>query len=83
VPTLCIRVAADLDLQCGAAVRCWSTRAYQAKNGFNRFGFGFVANPGLAPNICQTVQRTGIQIESQSQSFFRAAIPTRIPILLE
>ena len=39
VPSGCIRVAADLDLQNGAAHPGRLSLAYQAKNSFNRFGF--------------------------------------------
>jgi hypothetical protein len=74
VPPVCIRVAADLDLQCSAAHPGCPPFAYQAKNAFNRLGFA--ANAGLALIVRETVQATGIQIESQSQRFFRGAEST-------
>ena len=84
VPPVCIRVAADLDLQCSAAHPGCLSFTYQAKNAFH--GFGFVANAGLALIVRQAVQTTGIQIKSQSQCFFRAAESpscARSPILSE
>jgi len=69
VPPVCIRVAADLDLQRGAAHPGCPPFAHQPKNAFNRFGFA--ANAGLALIVRQTVQATSIQIESHSQCFFR------------
>ena len=75
MPPVRIRVAGDLDLQCSAAHLGYLSFTYQAKNAFNRFGF--VANAGLALIVSQTVQTTGIQVKSQSQSFLRAAIAPR------
>jgi hypothetical protein len=84
VPPVRIRVAADLDLQCRAAHPGCPPFAYHPENAFNRCGFA--ANAGLALIVRQTVQATGIQIESQSQRFFREAeiTPcTGAPILSE
>jgi hypothetical protein len=81
VRALSIRIAADLDLKCGAAHPRYVSCTYQSKNGFNRFSF--IANAGLALIVCQAVQTTGIQIKSQSQSFLptaeRRALCTRPP----
>jgi hypothetical protein len=70
-PTLSIRIAADLDLKCGAAHPSCLSCTYETKNAFHRFGF--VANAGLALIVRQAVQTTGIQIKSQSQSFLPTA----------
>src|ERR1017187_6198052 len=64
-------IPADLYLKCGAAHPSYLSCKYQTKNAFNRFGF--VANAGLALIVCQAVQTTGIQIQSQSQSFLPTA----------
>jgi hypothetical protein len=59
-PALSIRIAADLDLQCGAAHPGCLPGAYQTEIAFNRLGF--VANAGLALIVCQAVQTARIQI---------------------
>jgi hypothetical protein len=86
VPSVCIRIPADLDLQSGAADPRRSSNAYHVKNGFNRFGF--LANPHLALMVGQTVQTTGIKIDSQDRlsspitdPYFRPRIRDRTTVV--
>ena len=74
VATVRVRVSADLDFQHRAAHQCGSALAYHPKDVFDRLCL--VPYAGLALVVGQTVQATGIQVQSQSRPIPWVSVPS-------